>query len=507
MIKKLICKIYIILLINLLMPIILDEEQTRAIDLMKSGANVFLTGGGGTGKSKVLETYIDWYKSKYPEDYTQFLGITSTTGSSALLIGGTTIHSFSGIGVSKESHDIIISRILKKKYTTKRLKYLKTLIIDEISMLTPLTFQLLYRLCQIIRKNERPFGGIQIILSGDFCQLAPILEQHIENHDREYCFETPEWNFSNIDIIHFKKIHRQTDTQFIEALQKIRMGISDQDTTSLLMSRFKENLVNNYGVLPVQLFPTRTKANEINQSYFNKIAKDDNKDIKNYNITLSIESRDPERPIINKTDIEHRIVSQLPIDDKIQLCIGCQVILVINLSIDEGLVNGSKGVVHGFNENGEPIVIFSNGIQKNIAIYQWEIDEGSYITRALGLPLILGYGCTIHRSQGMSIDLAVVDIGRDVFKGNGGFGQIYVALSRVRTLIGLSIINFDPSRIKCHPKVVEFYKNLDNPNKYNKVSVITTPIVMATPKLSKDITKPKKEELLKKQYSITSFFQ
>ena len=96
--------------------------------------------------------------------------------------------------------------ILKKKYTAKRLKYLKTLIIDEISMLTPLTFQLLYRLCQLIRKDERPFGGIQIILSGDFCQLAPILEQHIENHDKEYCFETPEWNYSNIEIIHFKKI-------------------------------------------------------------------------------------------------------------------------------------------------------------------------------------------------------------------------------------------------------------------------------------------------------------
>jgi len=329
------------------------------------------------------------------------------------------------------------------------------------------------------------------------------LEQHIENHDREYCFETPEWNYSNIEIIHFKKIHRQTDTLFIEALQKIRMGISDQDTTCLLMTRFKENLVNNYGVLPVQLFPTRIKANEINQNYFDEIAKSDNKEIKDYNISVSYESRDPERPILNKTDIDNRVLSQLPIDDKIKLCIGCQVILVINLSIEEALVNGSKGIVQGFNENNEPIIMFSNGIQKNIAIYQWEIDEGSYIIRAQGIPLILGYGCTIHRSQGMSIDLAVVDIGRDVFKGNGGYGQIYVALSRVRTLIGLSIINFDPSRIKCHPKVVEFYKNLDNPTKYNKVFVITAPIS----KISREIIKPKKEELQKKQYSITSFFK
>lgn len=444
------------------MPIILDEQQQKAVNIVLKGKNVFLTGGGGTGKSFVLEHIIDIFKEKYKHNLRTYVGITSTTGSSALLIGGTTIHSFSGLGVSKEDEDQYIQRIAKRRYLIKRFKNIKTLIIDEVSMLTPRTFRMIYRLTQLIRKNNSPFGGIQVILSGDFCQLGPILEQHILHHELEYCFETPEWEASDIEIIHFKTIHRQSDLQFIETLQKIRIGISDQDTTSVLINRFRKPLDNPYGIEPVQLFPTREKANEINQRYFRQINNE--KDIKSYHLTVSLETHDNDNPIsieVNKTEIERKIKAQLPIDDNIQLCIGCQVILVVNLSVDEGLVNGSKGRIDSFNENGEPVVIFSNGKIKNIAIYTWEIDEGFTIANASGLPLILGYGCTIHRSQGMSLDLAIVDIGKNVFTGSGGYGQIYVALSRVRSLEGLSILNFDPTRIKCHPKVIEFYHNID----------------------------------------------
>ena len=459
------------------MSIILDDQQKRAVDLVLNKRNVFLTGGGGTGKSRVLEYIIDIFKDKYKDELKTFVGITSTTGSSALLIGGTTIHSFSGLGVSKEDDEQYIQRISKRRYIIKRFKTLKTLIIDEISMLTPRTFRMIYRLSQIIRKNNSPFGGIQVILSGDFCQLGPILEQHILHHDMEYCFETPEWEASDIQIVHFKTIHRQSDKQFIETLQKIRMGISDQDTTSVLVSRFRKDLDNEFGVEPVQLFPTREKANEVNQRYFREIKNE--KETKSYNLKIAIETRDSDNPLAleaNTSDIERKIKSQLPIDDTIHLCIGCQVILVVNLSVEEGLVNGSKGRVESFNENGEPVVIFSNGKLKNIAIYTWDIDEGISVVKASGMPLILGYGCTIHRSQGMSLDLAIVDIGKNVFTGSGGYGQIYVALSRVRSLEGLSILNFDPTRIRCHPKVIEFYNNIDKPKVYSssKSSSIST---------------------------------
>ena len=451
--------------------IILDPEQENAIRLMNSGnINVFLTGGGGTGKSKVLETFISNYKKRFPTTWRQLLGITSTTGSSALLIGGTTIHSFSGIGVSKTDDDVLIERLVKRRYLSKRWRELKTLIIDEVSMLTPRSFQLIYKLAQTIRKNTRPFGGVQIILSGDFCQLAPILEQHISNHNMEYCFEAPEWTASEIHTVYFKKIHRQTDMEFISALQKIRMGISDQDTTSLLMQQFRKNIENTYGIMPVQLFPTRDSANEVNQKHFTDLAKAN--EINTFTMKIDISMRtdisdDDKSSTTSSTSSEstdikiHRAKSQLPIDDSIDLCIGCQVILVINLSIEEGLINGSKGKIEHFNENGEPVILFANGIRRAIALHEWEIEDGPHIIKAYGLPVILGYGCTIHRSQGMSIDLAIIDIGRSIFKGAGGYGQIYVALSRVRTLQGLSILNFDPSRIKCHPKVIEFYKRID----------------------------------------------
>jgi len=450
------------------MTIILDNQQQAAVDFVFHHKNVFLTGGGGTGKSRVLEYIIDAFKDKYGTDFKKNVGITSTTGSSALLIGGVTIHSFSGLGVSREDDEQYIQKIAKRRYIKNRFKELKTLIIDEVSMLTPRTFRMIYRLTQVIRKNTAAFGGIQIILSGDFCQLGPILEQHIPNHTMEYCFETPEWQTSQIEVVHFKTIHRQSDQQFIETLQKIRMGMSDQDTTSLLMNRFRKPLDNSYGVEPVQLFPTREKANEVNQRCFSKIASSESR---SYQLKITIDSNPREQNPLEDSasasamsgDIERKIKSQLPIDETIKLCVGCQIILVVNLSVEDGLVNGSKGRVEAFNENDEPIVIFSNGTRKNIAMYTWDIDECANSVHVSGMPIILGYGCTIHRSQGMSLDLAIVDIGQNVFTGNGGYGQIYVALSRVRTLEGLSILNFDPKRIRCHPKVIEFYKKIDQP--------------------------------------------
>ena len=453
----------------------LDKQQQAAVDYVFHHKNVFLTGGGGTGKSRILEYIIESFKDKYGTDFKKFVGITSTTGSSALLIGGVTIHSFSGLGVSKEDDEQYIQKIAKRRYIKNRFKELKTLIIDEVSMLTPRTFRMIYRLTQVIRKNMQPFGGIQIILSGDFCQLGPILEHHIINHTMEYCFETPEWENSNMHVVHFKTIHRQSDQQFIETLQKIRMGISDQDTTSLLMNRFRKPLDNSYGVEPVQLFPTREKANEVNQRCFSKIVAAESRAYQ-LKITIDTPHQNELNPLETSEsahqsfDIERKIKSQLPIDESIKLCVGCQVILVVNLSVEEGLVNGSKGRVESFNENDEPIVIFSNGTLKNIAMYTWDIDECANSVHVSGMPLILGYGCTIHRSQGMSLDLAIVDIGQNVFTGSGGYGQIYVALSRVRSLEGLSILNFDPKRIRCHPKVIEFYKKIDEPPKKTIIS-------------------------------------
>jgi ATP-dependent DNA helicase PIF1 len=492
----------------------LDNDQKDAIIRMKQGQNVFLTGGGGTGKSFVLEHFICYLKNKYNEDWKRYVGITSLTGSSALLIGGTTIHSFSGIGVSKLDDNRIIETISKRKYIKNRWKELKTLIIDEISMITPRTFRLLNKLAQFIRKNNLPFGGIQMIFSGDFCQLSPILEQHLL-HTMDYCFETPEWKEANIYTVYFKQIHRQSDLEFIDTLQKIRLGISDQETSSVLMSRFKKSLENKNGILPTQLYPTRDRANSVNSTFLEKLKK--MHDTKTFSLNISVEQlENGDERLYNNEILEQKILSQTPVPKTIELCKDLQVILVINLSIDEGLVNGSKGIITDFDDKGFPIVSFLNGKVRVITPYTWDIEENGMIVKAVGIPLILGYGCTIHRSQGMTIELAIIDIGNNIFIGSGGYGQVYVALSRVRSLSGLSILNFDPNRIKCHPKVIRYYEDLEKEiierNKQNLSNTIK-PLnftLMNEPSSQplpiKKVIKKSKEELKTRQFNIHTFF-
>jgi len=548
--------------------ITLSPEQEYAMRLMNLRRNVFLTGGGGTGKSKVVELFIQQFKDKHPDDWRKYLGITSTTGSSALLIGGTTIHSFSGIGICRGDDDAIIKRTVFRKHLRKRWTELQILIIDEISMLTPRAFRLISRISQIIRKNRSPFGGIQVILSGDFCQLAPILDANERNDTMEYCFETAEWRHSEIETVHFKHIHRQKDVAFIETLQKLRMGISDQDTTFTIMDRYRAELdtQRHGGIRPVMLYATREKANATNADHLRKVL-DTHSGGKSYSTTVELTiiplqvskkrsddgSADTfgELTAEKRQEIIQRVKSQLPVDERMELCVGCEVILVINLDIESGLVNGSKGVIEDISvvatsppppkyvplndsveSNGsssstedyrvrletfrhveKPVkkspkttdirawmahmsevaktkdvvatpavkqsslstltsdadisayrisVRFVNGVVHTITAHEWQVEDGAWLVKARGIPLILGYACTIHRSQGMSLDYAVMDIGRNVFKGSAGYGQIYVALSRVRSLEGLSVLDFDPSRIKCHPKVQEFYRQLDS---------------------------------------------
>lgn len=496
----------------------LDNDQKDAISRMKQGQNVFLTGGGGTGKSYVLEHYIDYAKNKYREDFKRFIGITSLTGSSALLIGGTTIHSFSGIGVSKSDENRIIETISKRKYIKNRWKELKTLIIDEISMMTPRTLRLLNKLAQFIRKNTLPFGGIQMIFSGDFCQLSPILEQHLL-HTMDYCFETPEWKDANIYTVYFKQIHRQSDLEFIETLQKIRLGVSDQETSSVLMSRFKKALDNKNGILPTQLYPTRDKANCVNNSFLENLKQKHQTQMFSLNISVEPMGNSDER-IYNVEILEQKVLSQTPIPKNIELCKDLQVILVVNLCIDDGLVNGSKGIITDFDEKGFPIVTFLNGKVRVINPYTWDIEENGMLVKAVGIPLILGYGCTIHRSQGMTIELAIIDIGNNIFVGSGGYGQVYVALSRVRSLAGLCILNFDPNRIRCHPKVIRYYEDLEKEiierNKQDlahsskpDINAIDFTINKEHPNETgpiRKVIKKSKEELKTRQFNIQTFF-
>jgi ATP-dependent DNA helicase PIF1 len=331
----------------------------------------------------------------------------------------------------------------------------------------------------------------------------------------DYCFETPEWKEANIYTVYFKQIHRQSDLEFIETLQKIRLGISDQETSSVLMSRFKKSLENKSGILPTQLYPTRDRANSVNNTFLENLKKIHQTKLFTLNISVEPTENSDER-VYNTETLEQKILSQTPVAKNIELCKDLQVILVVNLSIDEGLVNGSKGIITDFDDKGFPIVAFLNGKVRAISPYTWDIEENGMLVKAVGIPLILGYGCTIHRSQGMTIELAIIDIGNNIFMGSGGYGQVYVALSRVRSLSGLCILNFDPNRIKCHPKVIRYYEDLEKEIlERNKQDISDTckPLDFTTNKQHtildapiKKVIKKSKEELKTRQFNIHTFF-
>ena len=238
----------------------LSDKQKSAYNLMKSGENLFLTGAAGSGKTMCLKLFINNFKTKLN------MGITSTTGISALLFGGTTIHSFLGIGLGTSSVEGIVKKLYSRDYLRKRWKELDVLIIDEISMLPPDLFDKLEKIACRIRRNNKPFGGIQLILSGDFLQLPCVKSS-------KFCFESDSWIKCVTNTIYLDKIMRQKDKKFQECLNKIRIGNIDKKTKKILNSRIGIELKNNNGILPTKLFATNKYVDYINNVELDKLAE------------------------------------------------------------------------------------------------------------------------------------------------------------------------------------------------------------------------------------------
>tara|TARA_B100000161_G_scaffold265296_1_gene240888 strand:+ start:1273 stop:2529 length:1257 start_codon:yes stop_codon:yes gene_type:complete len=418
------------------MQIELNEEQKIAYNFMCSGLNIFITGGGGVGKSALLNYYIKRNKkNKYN------IGITSTTGTSSILINGTTIHSYLGIGTGKKDVDSICDKINNNRYIKKRWLKLKTLIIDEISMLSANFFDKLEEIARKVRNNDKPFGGIQLILSGDFCQLSPV-------DSSNFCFEAKCWCFCVDKIVYLTKIIRQDNIIFQDCLSKIRLGEVNDNIKSLLDSRLNVELTNSFGIEPTKLFSKNFLVDSTNLSQLKKLCQKNK--IYNYKMTTDFDPK-----------IKGKYIKLIPALEILQLCKGCQVMLTYNLDLNNHLVNGSRGVVTDFsNKNGNliPRVKFLNGIEIDIDFNTWKIEEEGKIIGVINqIPLKLGYAFSIHKAQGCSLDYAILDLS-DLFD----YGMAYVALSRVRNLEGLSILSINWNKIKANPKAIEFYNNLTN---------------------------------------------
>jgi len=398
-------------------------------DLVQSKQNIFLTGPGGSGKS--------WMINKLKEHFD--FSITSTTGVSSYLIKGQTIHRFSGIGVLNLKHSIndIVKKIKKNKEARQRILECHLLVIDEISMLGGTYLTSLSESFKIIRKNENAFGGIQVIMTGDFYQLPPI-------HDI-YSFESKTWTELNLQSIVLEKVYRFTDEIYSEMLARIRKGEHLPEDNVELFKRVKAYNELDLDSKQFEILPTFLSCKKVDVDEKNKEELD-----KNINETIFYLSNDE----YTHTDILPLLECLAP--KKLELKVGAQVMLKVNINIEEGYVNGSRGVIIDCKSDNISVK-FVKGEIMTFERHEFKYeDDGKVLGTRLQFPFILAYCLTIHKIQGSTIDCAIIDIGNSIFENH----MSYVALSRVKSLNGLYIKSFNPYKIKVDQKVKDFYKNL-----------------------------------------------
>ena len=434
----------------------LNSDQSIAFNHVESGKNVFLTGPAGSGKSFLIQYIMEWGDIKGKK-----IAVTALTGCAALLLGSKakTLHSWTGVGLAKESAEVLCANILKNPKNKRKWKQTEILIIDEISMMTPCFFEKLDIIGKRVRSSSKPWGGIQLILCGDFFQLPPVQRGSSgisgELSVGKFAFESPVWKTCNLVPIVLSKIERQTDLAFQTLLNECRMGAPSQQSIELMKSRQGLDWKSRF-IKPTLLFSRNADVDAINEKNIKAL----NKPIRTYNARTQIE-RPPDEPAMEIPFGEalDRIVGKLDNDasycSNLELCVGAQVMLLINKDMDAGLVNGSRGVVIDFRYDGSPIVQFIKGEPVVIDRQRWTSNDCSGVHREQ-IPLRVAYAISIHKSQGATLDCALVDIGSTIFE----YGQAYVAMSRVRNIESLYIFHLDPSKIMAHPTVIDFYKHI-----------------------------------------------
>lgn len=408
--------------------IVLNHEQELAVDAFMSGENIFITGPAGTGKSVTLRKII----SSLTQNDRKF-GVTSTTGNSAILIGGKTLHSYLGIGLAKDSADDIFRFVrYKLSHVAKKLREIDTLIIDEISMLDDALFDKISKYLCLMRKCDKPFGGIQLVLTGDFCQLEPVVG--------EYCFKATEWSRLDLKVIKLQQQIRQDgDIEFQEMLSKLRYGRCDDAILTRLKS-LKDTDFN--GVIPTILYSKNVDVDTINRVEYLKVLSTGVETNKYSYINHGTSSDKPK--IVNWAN-------SLNIPEFVELCVNAQVLVTANIDQKSGIVNGTRGVVVQLKPKSVVIKLV-DGSHYEVAYYKNTLVEDPDIALSF-IPLKLAYALTIHKSQGMTLDSIEIDIGHNIFAS----GQAYTAISRAKNLKSVKINNVLKSSFITDPEVLRFY--------------------------------------------------
>ena len=438
----------------------LSKEQQIAYDKYIRGNNIFITGPGGAGKSELIRLIYKHARS------CKDIHVTALTGCASILLNckAKTIHSWAGIGLGNGTTEQLIMKIKKNKFLKAIWKGTDILVIDEVSMLSLKLFNMLNSIGKAIRGNQKPFGGIQLIFSGDFYQLPPVGDKD-DTDSQRFCFESDDWNsVFNIDCqIQLKKIFRQTDEIYSTILNQIREGKIKRRSNDLLLEYVGREIDPNLIAEPTKLYPTKNKVEQINFIKMSSLRGEEKEYKMNYLKDLEMTKGQKEiRHEFSEKDIQLELdflAGNLRCDKEMKLKLGANVMCIINIKSEQGdilICNGSQGIIKEFCElTGCPKVKYNNGVEMLMSRHIWESEKipGIGVSQ---IPLILSWALTIHKSQGATLDAAEIDVGSGIFE----CVQTYVALSRVKSLNGLYLTSFDVKRIRINKKVKEYYESL-----------------------------------------------
>ncbi len=419
--------------------------QSHALHILKSGKSTFLTGPPGTGKTHVLNYFIDYLAA---EDIPY--AVTASTGIAASHIGGSTLHSFAGLGINNVIDQDFLKSLSKKRRVASRINTIEVLIIDEVSMLLPEVFSAVDQIMRHIRVSIEPFGGVQLVLTGDFFQLPPV--QRVVDVGERYIWQTQLWRDADLMPCYLDERFRHSDQSFATILDEIRAGAVTEESQELLLSRVGQKDADEGSV--TQLYTHNTHVDRINAAELAKI------DTPAKRYVAQHEGREQYCEQIMKSTL---------IEPELLLKKGAHVIFTRN-DRDGRFVNGTTGEVVDFDESSMmPIVQLRDGVEIKVQAEEWsrENEAGTTIASVRQLPLRLAWAMTIHKSQGMTLDRVHMDLSQCFETGQG-----YVALSRVRTLEGLSLDGINEVALTVDPLVGDFYKEVQKGSEEIEVEIV-----------------------------------
>lgn len=405
-------------------------NQEKALAILKSGRNVFLTGSAGTGKTYVLNQYIKYLKARRIP-----VSVTASTGIAATHLEGTTIHAWSGIGIRDSLTPRQLAALKSKKYLQKHMEKTKVLIIDEVSMLHKRQLDLVNRVIKSFKETEETFGGLQLVLCGDFFQLPPIGDSGEMSRDK-FCFMSESWIEADLSICYLTEQFRQADTRFSDLLNEIRSGEVSAGAIRLLDSRRSAGTdeASGEGLAEdtTRLYTHNLDVDRVNEDYLRNLGGK----IKSF-----------EAVVKGNMKLAETISKSIMAPPELLLKENSKVMFVKN-NYEKGYLNGSIGRVLRFDKEGIPVVRLSNGYELKAEPEEWRIEDetGKLLVSYTQVPLRLAWAITVHKSQGMTLDAALMDLGRTFEKGQG-----YVALSRVKDLEGLVLVDFNQTALQVDP--------------------------------------------------------